>query len=229
MRAAPGFAGVRWDAEESVEVTTLDALIAAYGLPRFIKIDVEGFEAEVLAGLARPVPWVAFEYLPAAPEATAACIARLSALGPYEFNLVPGEARSFALETWRDAAAIAPALAEAARGGRSGDLYARLRAACLSPAPLLAAVAAVLVLHLLLALPATPGALTPTALLRLPLELPLAILLLLAVPARPTRAALTLLLIATTVLKLADLATETAFRRPFNPCSTPPSSPPPGA
>ena len=126
MRAAPGFDGVRWDAEETVEVTTLDALIAAHGLPRFIKIDVEGFEAEVLAGLARPVPWVAFEYLAAAPEATGACIERLAALGRYEFNFVPGESQRFALATWRDALAIVPALAQATRRGGSGDVYARL-------------------------------------------------------------------------------------------------------
>ena len=128
MRGAPGFRAVRWDAGETVEVTTLDALIAAHGMPRFVKIDVEGFEAEVLAGLSRPVPWVAFEYLPAAPDTTAACIRRLADLGRYEFNLVPGEARRFALEDWRDAAAIAPALAEAARSGRPGDVYARLAA-----------------------------------------------------------------------------------------------------
>jgi FkbM family methyltransferase len=128
MAAAPGFARVRWDAEETVEVTTLDALIAAYGLPRFVKIDVEGFEPQVLAGLAQPVPWVAFEHLPAAPEAAAACVARLAALGPYEFNLVPGESRSFALAAWADPAAILPALTDAARAGRSGDVYARLRA-----------------------------------------------------------------------------------------------------
>ena len=77
--------------------------------------------------------------------------------------------------------------------------------------------AAVLVLHLLLALPPYPGGLAPAALFRLPLELPLAILLLFAFPGRPLRAALTLLLLAATVLKLADLGTETAFRRPFNP------------
>ena len=106
MRAAPGFAGVRWDATETVEVTTLDALIAAHGLPRFVKIDVEGAEAEVLAGLGQPVDWLAFEYLPAAPEAADACLARLAGLGAYAFNLVPGEAAAFALDRWLDADAI---------------------------------------------------------------------------------------------------------------------------
>lgn len=122
MRDAPGFGAVRWDARERVEVTTLDALITRFGEPRLIKIDVEGFEPDVLAGLSRPVPWIAFEYLPADLARTQACLDRLKALGPYRFNLVPGEATDFALPDWQDAAGLAAALAAATR---SGDIYAR--------------------------------------------------------------------------------------------------------
>ncbi|TDC47249.1 FkbM family methyltransferase, partial [Actinomadura sp. KC345] len=50
------FARVRWDGAVEIEVTTLDDLIAAHGEPAFCKIDVEGFEADVLAGLTRPLP-----------------------------------------------------------------------------------------------------------------------------------------------------------------------------
>jgi len=85
------------------------------------------------------------------------------------------------------------------------------------PRRVLAAAAALLLLHLLLALPAQPGALGPAAFLRLPLELPLLLALVLAFPARPIRAAVSVLVLATLLVKLADLATEVAFRRPFNP------------
>lgn len=122
LGAAPGFAHVHWDGRETVGVTTLDALIAEYGLPRFVKIDTEGFEPEVLRGLSHPVPWIAFEHLPAAPDTTRACLARLAELGSYRFNLVEGEEARFALPDWTDAEGIAPALA---RMSRSGDVYAR--------------------------------------------------------------------------------------------------------
>ena len=41
----------RWAGTVTTEVTTLDALIAKYGVPDFIKIDVEAYEAEVVGGL----------------------------------------------------------------------------------------------------------------------------------------------------------------------------------
>src|SRR4051812_35442675 len=58
------FAQVRWNRSAEIEVTTLDALIEQFGNPSFVKLDVEGSEPAALAGLTRPVPAVAFEYLP---------------------------------------------------------------------------------------------------------------------------------------------------------------------
>lgn len=125
MGAAQGFSHVVWDRSEGVEVTTLDALIAAHGCPRLVKIDVEGFEAEVLRGLSRPVPVVSFEYLPQTLDVARACVAHLTTLGHYRYNVISGEAQTFALDAWCAADAILPALARIAATGRSGDVYAR--------------------------------------------------------------------------------------------------------
>jgi FkbM family methyltransferase len=51
-----GFRDISWDRTEAVRVTTLDALIAEFGLPRFCKIDVEAAEIDVLSGLNQPIP-----------------------------------------------------------------------------------------------------------------------------------------------------------------------------
>ncbi|MBL4697906.1 MAG: FkbM family methyltransferase [Phycisphaerales bacterium] len=49
------------DQTVEVEIDTLDNLIAQFGRPRFIKIDVEGFELEVFKGLSEPIPLIYFE------------------------------------------------------------------------------------------------------------------------------------------------------------------------
>ena len=120
------FRQVRWDRTVDVPVTTLDRLIARYGLPRFCKIDVEGYEAEVLAGLSRPLPALSVEFVAGRLDLAAACIGRLAALGPYEFNAVPGEQRRFVFDAWVPGARVRTWLAAGAGGVSSGDLYARL-------------------------------------------------------------------------------------------------------
>lgn len=54
---------IQFSSQQTVETTTLDRLIEQYGLPGFIKMDVEGFEETVLKGLSRPVPYLSFETL----------------------------------------------------------------------------------------------------------------------------------------------------------------------
>lgn len=125
----PGFRDVRWEARQPVTVTTLDALIAEHGTPRFCKIDVEGFEAEVLAGLSHPVEGVSVEFVAGALEVAERCVTRLASLDDYRFNAIEGERRTFRWPEWRSAEATLAWLADGAEGLASGDLYARRCAA----------------------------------------------------------------------------------------------------
>ncbi len=122
-----GFDQVRWDDRTEVEVTTLDALISRYGRPDFIKLDIEGHEAEALAGLSQPVAGLSFEFVRGTLERSLACIDRIDALGPATYNAVAGEQRAWRWDEWQDSDALRAWLAAGADGLASGDIYARMQ------------------------------------------------------------------------------------------------------
>ncbi|MBN3922944.1 FkbM family methyltransferase [Nostoc sp. NMS4] len=85
-----------------VSITTLDHAIDEFGKPDYCKIDVEGWELEVLKGLTQPISLLSFEYHITEREinTTAACINYLSNLGKILINVVPAEMHSFVFEEW---------------------------------------------------------------------------------------------------------------------------------
>lgn len=123
MAGSPRFRGVAWDMRCEVEVLTLDGLIARHGVPTFCKLDVEGAEAQVLAGLSCPLPALSFEYSPAALAGGIACIERLSALGAYRFRRSVGESLRWS-GTWMTAGQMRADLDALAPDAPAGDLYA---------------------------------------------------------------------------------------------------------
>jgi len=109
-------------------VTTLDALIATHGRPAFVKIDVEGFEADVIAGLSTPIPALSFEFTTIQRDVAYLCLDRIAALGPYRFNLALGESQVLATRDVITAADMRRTIAALPHDANSGDVYAILEA-----------------------------------------------------------------------------------------------------
>lgn len=129
---APGWEGQEWDATLTLPRTTLDALVARHGAPAFVKIDVEGWEAEVLAGLSVPPPALSFEFTTIQREVAHAALARLVALGFAHFNACLGESMAWAFPAAVPAHRMAAWLDALPAEANSGDVYASLDPARLS-------------------------------------------------------------------------------------------------
>lgn len=97
------FEKYKWNKVRKIEITTFDDLIKAHGKPDFAKIDVEGYELNVLKGLSHPIAMISLEY--AAPEGIdliEKCLQKLDAIAENSIscNYSVGESMEWAGDKW---------------------------------------------------------------------------------------------------------------------------------
>ncbi|HTF21918.1 MAG TPA: FkbM family methyltransferase [Chryseolinea sp.] len=117
-----------WSRTITVRVTTLDHLIQRYGIPKFVKIDTEGFEKQVLLGLSHNVPLISFEYtLPEMALELKEILSLLAARHSVAINFCRGEEMRFVLDNWMTFDQFIRQLSEGSQMlGDWGDIYVRL-------------------------------------------------------------------------------------------------------
>lgn len=128
------FKNYNWNDSYYIQTTTLDNLILEHGLPDFIKIDVEGFELNVLNGLSKPVKYISFEYTPELHEKSMMCIDSLESIcKKYVYNFSLGESLEFSFSNWIDKNALDNWLKENIKNKKDqnnnllfGDIYSKL-------------------------------------------------------------------------------------------------------
>ena len=110
-----------------VQGITLDGLIGIYGMPRFVKVDVEGAENSVMATLSTPIPAFNMEFhqdwIPVA------AMEHMDSLGPYQWTYALDFQGTFAMSGFTDREGLLAILKRTLTekgNGSWGDIYGRL-------------------------------------------------------------------------------------------------------
>lgn len=86
-----------WNKTGTLKVLTLDKLIEQFGRPKYIKLDIEGYEVNALKGLSEALDIVSFEFTPECEAAAVECVHLLDSMNNYRYNLIEGDNTTFSL------------------------------------------------------------------------------------------------------------------------------------
>ena len=122
------FAGYNWPEKIYVDVVTLDHIISFHGIPKYCKIDVEGFEYQVLKGLSVGIPYISFEFTIEFLSNAKKCIKYLYNIGYRYFNYTKAEDPEFVFEEWVSEGNLFDLIIKDSDTDTWGDIYAALEA-----------------------------------------------------------------------------------------------------
>lgn len=111
--------------EICVDVLTIDSMIGRFGIPDFLKIDVEGWENRVLNGLSVPVSAVSFEFSHELQVVAIEAIDKIESLARYKYQFAADLTPRFSLPDWVSAQEMKDAIPVLGSDyGGWGDIYA---------------------------------------------------------------------------------------------------------
>ncbi|MHC4742059.1 MAG: FkbM family methyltransferase [Planctomycetota bacterium] len=126
VRSSGRYARSQWNKTITVPLETMDSLIEKYGLPALAKIDVEGYEQDVIEGLSTPIRNISFEFTPERLDSALKTVEHLSSLGNPKFNIcLSSNPFRWCLEHWPNAESFSKELASIAKNNEVADIFVK--------------------------------------------------------------------------------------------------------
>lgn len=115
----------KWLKTVEVPVTTLDLLAQRHGNPCFVKIDAEGYDDQVLAGMSFAPPALSFEFNLNGREVALKCLKAPVLKSGFVFNLTLGHEYSYQFESWVTGKELADFLCRFNGKQEYGEVFAK--------------------------------------------------------------------------------------------------------